>query len=158
MCAGPVRFMALALSQALLLAALAPGAAMAADKEVVFLGFGGTHERNLKRYVIPDFEKKTGIKVVYVSGTMPANFAKVQAQRARPEADVIWDNDLSHLGGRIQGLFEKLDPARVPDVKDVYDLATDGTGIGVMQGFQVEGLQYNVRAFREPPPSSRSTT
>ena len=41
-----------------------PVAALAQPKEVVFLGFGGTHERNLREHAIPAFEKQTGIKVI----------------------------------------------------------------------------------------------
>jgi spermidine/putrescine-binding protein len=41
-------------------AALAP----AQPKEVVFLGFGGTHEKNLREHAIPAFEKQCGIKVI----------------------------------------------------------------------------------------------
>ncbi|MBI4246196.1 MAG: ABC transporter substrate-binding protein, partial [Candidatus Rokubacteria bacterium] len=132
-------------------------AAPAAPKEVVFLGFGGTHERNMKERVLPPFERKHGVKVVYVTGTMAANFARVQAQKARPEADVIWDNDLTHVTGKMLGLFEKLDARRVVNLKDVYDVARDPGGIGVMQGFQAEGLEYNTKIFKDrglPAPTS----
>jgi ABC-type glycerol-3-phosphate transport system substrate-binding protein len=80
--------MALALIPGLSFAACFPLSTLAADREVVVLDFGGTHERNMERTVIPDFERKTGLEVVYVSGTMAANFARVQAQRGRPEAEV----------------------------------------------------------------------
>jgi putative spermidine/putrescine transport system substrate-binding protein len=124
---------------------------------VVFLGFGGLHEKNMKERVLPPFEKKHNAKVLYVTGTMAANFARAQAQKARPEADVLWANDLTHVMGKAQTLFEKLDAARVANLKDVYDVSRDADGIGVMQGFQAEGLQYNTRIFRErnlPPPTS----
>ena len=121
----------------------------AQTREVVFLGFGGTHERNMKDRVLPPFERKHNVKVVYVTGTMAANFARVQAQKGRPEADVLWNNDLVHVVGKRMGLFEKLDPARVTNLKDVYDVARDPESIGVMQGFQAEGLQYNTKVFRD---------
>ena len=53
----------LALLAGLGVAALAP----AQPKEVVFLGFGGTHEKNLREHAIPAFEKQSGIKVIYVA-------------------------------------------------------------------------------------------
>ena len=85
----------LALLAGLGVVALAP----AQPKEVVFLGFGGTHEKNLREHAIPAFEKQSGIKVIYVAGTMAANFARAQAQKGRPDADVLWNNDLIHLKG-----------------------------------------------------------
>lgn len=137
--------------------ALAPAGLPAQPREVVFLGFGGTHEKNMRERVLPPFERRHNAKVVYVTGTMAANFAKVQAQRSRPEADVLWNNDLVHVIGKRMGLFEKLDAARVPHLKDVHDVARDADGIGVMQGFQAQGIQYNTRVFRErgfPAPTS----
>jgi putative spermidine/putrescine transport system substrate-binding protein len=136
---------------------LLPLSASAQSKEVVFLGFGGTHEKNLKERAIPAFERKHGVKVIYVSGTMAANFARAQAQKGRPEADVLWNNDIVHVIGKKMGLFEKLDPQRVPSLKDVQDVARDREGIGVMQGIQAQGIQYASRVFMDkgwPPPAS----
>ena len=134
-----------------------PAAPIAQTREVVFLGFGGTHEKNMRERVLPPFEKKSGITVVYVVGTTASNFARVQAQKARPEADVLWNNDLIHVAGKAMGLFERLDPGRIGNLKDVHDIARDPDGIGVMQGFQAHGLQYNAKVFKErgwPAPAS----
>lgn len=135
----------------------ATGPAPAQQREVVFLGFGGTHEKNMKERLLPAFERAHGVKVVYVTGTMASNFARVQAQKSRPEADVLWNNDLIHVTGKRMGLYERLDPARTASLKDVYDVARDGDGIGVMQGFQAEGIEYNTKVFKEKgwaPPIS----
>jgi putative spermidine/putrescine transport system substrate-binding protein len=142
---------------ALLAVLLLPLSVAAQSKEVVFLGFGGTHEKNLRERAIPAFEKNYGAKVIYVSGTMAANFARAQAQKGRPEADVLWDNDITHVIGKKMGLFEKLDPQRVPALKEVYDVARDRDGIGVGQGIQAQGIQYASRVFRDkgwPAPTS----
>jgi putative spermidine/putrescine transport system substrate-binding protein len=123
----------------------------------VFVGFGGTHERNMKERVLPAFERKHGVRVIYVPGTTASNFARIQSQRARPEADVLWNNDVIHISGKRMGLFERLDPQRVVNLGDVYDAARDPDGIGVMQGFQAHGLEYNAKVFRDkgwPAPSS----
>jgi putative spermidine/putrescine transport system substrate-binding protein len=134
-----------------------PGSVPPGQKEVIFYGFGGTHEKNMRARVIPGFEKQYGVKVTYVTGTSNSNFAKVRAQKDRPEGDVLWTNDVLHVVGKRLGLFERLDPERVANLKDVLDVAKDPDGIGVMQGFQAEGLQYNTRVFKEkgwPAPTS----
>jgi putative spermidine/putrescine transport system substrate-binding protein len=143
------RLLALALLVVLAVAVAGAPARSQSAREVVFLGFGGTHEKNMRERVLPPFERKHGVKVVYVAGTMAANFARVQAQKSRPEADVIWDNDLTHVTGKKLGLFERLDPRRATNLTDVYDVSRDAEGIGVMQGFQAEGLEYNARVFRD---------
>jgi putative spermidine/putrescine transport system substrate-binding protein len=134
-----------------------PGSVPAAQKEVVFYGFGGTHEKNMRAQIIPAFEKKYGVKVVYVTGTANSNFAKVRAQKDRPEGDVLWSNDVLHVVGKRLGLYEKIDAQRLTNGKDLLDIAKDAEGIGVMQGFQAEGLVYNTKVFKEkgwPAPTS----
>jgi putative spermidine/putrescine transport system substrate-binding protein len=134
-----------------------PGSLPAGQKEVIFYGFGGTHEKNMRARVIPPFEQKYGVKVVYVTGTSNSNFAKVRAQKDRPEGDVLWTNDVLHVVGKRLGLFDTLDAARVTNLPDVLDIARDPDGIGVMQGFQAEGLEYNTKIFSEkgwPAPTS----
>ena len=84
----------------------ATGPAPAQQREVVFLGFGGTHEKSMKERLLPAFERAHGVQVVYVTGTMASNFARVQAQKSRPEADVLWNNDLIHVTGKRMGLYE----------------------------------------------------
>jgi putative spermidine/putrescine transport system substrate-binding protein len=126
-----------------------PGSVPPAQKEVIFYGFGGTHEKNMRTRVIPAFEKKYGVKVTYVTGTANGNFAKVRAQKDRPEGDVLWTNDVLHVVGKRLGLYEKVDAARLTNLKDLVDIAKDGEGIGVMQGFQAEGLQYNTKVFKD---------
>jgi len=134
-----------------------PGSVPPAQKEIVFYGFGGTHEKNMRARIIPAFEQKYGVKVVYVTGTANSSFAKVRAQKDRPEGDVLWTNDVLHVVGKRLGLFEKLDPQRLTNLNDVLDIAKDSEGIGAMQGFQAEGLQYNTKVFRDkgwPVPTS----
>src|SRR5574341_192013 len=104
------------------------------QKEVVFAGAGGTFETNFRTKIFPKFEEKTGIKVIYATGTTTGNFAKVQAQRARPEIDVIWTNDVTHGMGKQLGLYAPLDPKRVANLEYVYPFASDPDGIGVTQG------------------------
>jgi hypothetical protein len=138
--ADPLRLTIVAVIAAALLCSIPP--AFAEQQEVVFVGFGGSHEKNMRERVLPPFERRSGVKVLYVPGTTASNFARVQSQRARPDADVLWNNDLVHVAGKSMGLFDKLDPRQVPNLAQIYDVARDPDGIGVMQGFQAHGLEY----------------
>uniref|UniRef100_A0A9E8A1M3 ABC transporter substrate-binding protein n=1 Tax=Bosea sp. NBC_00436 TaxID=2969620 RepID=A0A9E8A1M3_9HYPH len=118
---------------------------------------GGTIETFMRNEVIPGFEKETGIKVTYAVGTALSNYARVIATRRRPEIDLFWANDLAHLAGKQQGLYLKLDPALIPNLKEVYSVARDSDGIGVMCSVSGCGLQYNPQKFAEAglaPPTS----
>lgn len=131
--------------------------ARAAENELVFAGFGGSLQKALQSTVIPAFEKKHNVKVIYVTGTSNQILAKVKAQRERPQIDVIWANDTTHYQGKVEKLYAKLDPAKVPNLSHLYDFAKDPDGIGVVMGFQALGLEYNTKVFHEKgwaPPTS----
>jgi putative spermidine/putrescine transport system substrate-binding protein len=152
-----------AFSTAIALTAFAVGfsrpAAAAEEKELVFAGFGGSLQKALQSTVIPAFEKKYGIRVIYVTGTSNQILAKVKTQKNRPQIDVIWANDTTHYQGKAEGLFAKLDPAKVPHLEQLYDFAKDPDGVGVVMGIQSLGVQYNTDVFREKgwePPTSWS--
>jgi len=139
------------------LAGIGSSAQAAEEKELVFAGFGGSLQKSLQATVIPAFEKKYGVKVVYVTGTSNQILAKVKAQKNSPQIDVIWANDTTHYQGKAEKLYAKLDPAKVPNLSQVYDFAKDRDGIGIVMGIQALGIEYNTQVFKEKgwaPPTS----
>jgi putative spermidine/putrescine transport system substrate-binding protein len=129
------------------------------EGEVVFAGYGGTFEQFARNELIPAFEKQTGIKVRFVVGTALSNFAKVMASRSSPEIDLYWSNELTHVAGKQQGLYEKLDPAICTNLADVTESAKDPDNIGVASYVMATGIQYNSKAFADagmPAPSAWS--
>ena len=140
---------------------ITPAHAQAAgsESEVVLAGYGGTFEQFTRNEIMPAFEKATGIKVKLVVGTALSNFAKVVASRNSPEIDVYWSNELTHVAGKQQGLYEKLDPAIVTHLPDVADAVRDPDGIGVASYVMATGIQYNSKAFADagiPAPTAWS--
>jgi putative spermidine/putrescine transport system substrate-binding protein len=125
--------------------------------EVVMATFGGTIEQFVRAEIVPAFEKATGIRVKLVIGTALSNFAKVSAARANPDIDVYWSNELTHVAGKQQGLYERLDPKVVTNLVDVHDFATDPDGIGVGVYVLATGIMFNAKALRDagiPAPTS----
>ena len=141
-------------------ALLAPYVAKAApaplEKELVFACNGGILEamfHNLGN----TFEQKTGTKVSLVIGTALGNLAKIQVAKNAPEIDVAFSPDLPHVAGKQTGVFEKLDPAVVTNLAQVYDIAKDPGGIGVGCLLTAIGIGYNSQKYREagiPAPTS----
>ncbi len=133
--------------------------AAGAESEVVLAGYGGTFEQFTRNEIMPTFEKATGIKVKLVIGTALSNFAKVVASRNSPEIDVYWSNELTHVAGKQQGLYEKLDPAIVTHLPEVTEAVRDPDGIGVASYVMATGIQYNSKAFADagvPAPTAWS--
>lgn len=141
------------------LAALPLGGAQAAgpiEKELVFACNGGILEK-LFRNMGASFEKTTGCKVTYLAGTQLSNLARIQAAKANPDIDVVFNSDLSHAAGKQTDLYEKLDRSVVTNLADTYEAALDPAGIGVASSLTSIGIGYNTQKFKEagiPPITS----
>ncbi len=128
-----------------------------AAEELILASYGGSIEQFLRKDLLPTFEKETGIKVIYSAGTALSQLSKVIATRSRPEIDIYWSNDLTHAAGKAMGLFDKVDPAIVTNLKQMIDGALDPQGIGVTTHIASTGLQYNAEKFKQAgwaPPTS----
>jgi putative spermidine/putrescine transport system substrate-binding protein len=140
-------------------ATLPAGSARAAgpiEKDLVFACNGGILEKLFRAMGAP-FEKETGCKITYVAGTQLSNLARIRAAKASPDIDVVFNSDLSHAAGKPADLYEKLDPAVVTNLKDVYAEALDPQGIGVASALTSIGIGYNTQKFQEagiPPITS----
>ncbi len=143
------------LLSSLSLAALASAAPAAAQTKTFYVaGYGGSFEQTMRKEVIPDFEKKHGVKVEYVAGNSTDTLAKLQAQKGNQQIDVIIVDDgpmfqAIQLGfcGKVQGL----NPA------DLYDAARFKDDKAVAIGLVGTGLMYNTKLFAEkgwPAPAS----
>ena len=53
---------------------------IAQQKTLTVAAYGGSWEQTLRKFVIPDFEAKHGVKVEYVAGNSTDTLAKLQAQ------------------------------------------------------------------------------
>ena len=129
----------------------------ASNDEVVFAGFGGSLETMFRDKISPVFEKLTGIKLKYVVGTALSNYSKLIATRSKPDIDVYWSNELTHIGGKQNSLFTKLDPNIVTNLRDVLSIGRDPDDIGVASYLIATVLQYNTQAYKEAglsPPTS----
>jgi putative spermidine/putrescine transport system substrate-binding protein len=118
----------------------------AQQKTLTVAAYGGSWEQTLRKFVIPDFEAKHGVKVEYVAGNSTDTLAKLQAQKANQVIDVAIVDDgpmyqAIQLGfcARIEGLAkdELYDAAKFKDDKAV---AVGQTGTGFM---------INTKVFKE---------
>lgn len=138
-------------------AALAFGAATPAFAQptTLYVGsYGGSTEKVFKEKLIPAFEAKNNVKIVYVAGNSTDTLAKLQAQKGKQELNVVLLDDGPMYQAVQFGFCDKL--ADAPVLKDLYPAAkiTDkAVGIGIVS----TGLAYNTEAFKKanlPPPDS----
>jgi len=125
----------------------------AAPQSIVVTSFGGVFEKTIREVIVPDFEKNTGAKAQVMSGQPEQWMAQVEANRAHPPIDVMFNNiDGAILAGKM-GLVEKLDPAKIPNLADIPKQLTDIVqGWGVIFTFGSWGFAYHER-LKNPPKS-----
>lgn len=118
--------------------------------------FGGSWGDAFNECVAQPFTKQTGIKVVPEIGTSTVNLSKLEQQKAAPAIDAVWmDSGVSELA-MAAGVFDALDPERIPNMKGVIPegvYSHDGITYAVSTGFYAVGLAYNTKEVKTPPSS-----
>jgi len=137
------------------LAMMAAGTAMA-DTPTMYVGaYGGSTEKLMKEKIIPAFEAKHDVKIVYVPGNSTDTLAKLQAQKRAQELDVVLLDDGPMYQAVNFGFCDTINASET--VSNVYDIARMGTDKAIGIGFVVTGIAYNRKMFEEqgwPLPSS----
>jgi putative spermidine/putrescine transport system substrate-binding protein len=108
----------------------------------------------MRKEIIPAFEHKTGAKVEYVAGNSTDNIARMQAQRANPEIDVLIADDGPMYQAVALGLCTDL---KGIDFNALYPVANMKTGKSVTIGVVATGIVYNKKYFDDnkiPAPTS----
>ena len=147
-------------SVALLTLALVIGwqsAGQSQTKEFVVAAWGDPYEAGWRKSLVPAFEKKHGVKVVWVQGFSTQTLAKLRAQKDSPQIDIAMMDDGPHRQAVALGLVEKLDRGKLASAKELYDMAFEPNDMGISFGLAVYGLYYNTKAFADnkwAPPTS----
>jgi spermidine/putrescine-binding protein len=136
-------------------AGLAAGAglAVAQSDELVVVLPGGTLEKVLRRSWVEPFEKKTHAKATVVTGLTMENLAKLRAQKGNPQIDVVIFDPPGAIPAANEGLLEKLDPARIPNLRDQYPFEIQKHGFFATDWLSNQVLAYNTKYVKEPPKS-----
>jgi putative spermidine/putrescine transport system substrate-binding protein len=117
----------LAASAGLLTMARAAGAqpapAIAKGTTLTVSTWGGITSDGIRDYVAPEFEKRTGAKIVFDIGGQGARFNKLLAQKGNQTADVFFGTDESLVGGLRAGVLQVADRKAITNFADVYDWA-----------------------------------
>lgn len=131
----------------------AQGAADSSDSgSVVVQGYSGIFQDNYEKAVIEPFQKKyPDIKVTYQGGGSSAdNLAALRAAKNDPTADVsIMDLSVSDTANK-SDLFQPLDPAKVPNMKDVDKRGQVAGNYGPAVTFDSLVLIYNKKVNPAP--------
>lgn len=86
----------------------------------------------IQREVIPAFERENKCRVFTIEGATLSNIAALRATRDNPRYSVMSMDDVGIPQAKQEGLIERLDPAKIPNLERVYKryIFEDGYGVG----------------------------
>jgi len=129
------------------------GLAFGQSNELVVVLPGGTLEKVLRKSWVEPFEKKYNAKAIVMTGLTMENLAKLRAQKGNPQIDVVPFDPPGAIPAANEGLLEKLDPERIPNLKDQYPFEIQKHGLFATQWLSNQVLAYNTNFIKEPPKS-----
>ena len=134
---------------AVLFGALAAHPAEAQQKTFTISWWGYNGEK-MNANIIEPFKKICGCNVVFETGNNADRLNKVKV-RGGKGVDLIYLTDAYSQQGIDQGLFQKIDRSKIPNVKDLYDIAQDPQG-GYGPAYTIGriGLVYNSATVKPP--------
>ena len=131
---------------------------MANDKKVYFASWGGMMQTMFEDELAPYFQEETGYEAVFIPiATSMEMVARVMAEKNSPRIDVVMLDAGPSAHARAQGLFERLDPAIVTSLQDMYEIAQVPKGEGVLNLVAGSGILYDTEVFEKqnwPAPTS----
>jgi len=140
-----------------LFGAASVSAPASAQDTMYFAGYGGSSQKLFEKEILPPFEAKHNVKIVYVAGRSAATVAKLKAQQGNQEINVAMVDDGPMQQAIQSGFCAKVTDA--PVYKDIYDVAGvsrfGGNAVGI--GLVATGITYNKATFEKngwAPPTS----
>jgi putative spermidine/putrescine transport system substrate-binding protein len=105
----------------------APSLANAQDKRLVITAFAGVHGDNVKKHVLDPFTAKTGTRFDIKYGGANEWLTSAIVNRAKPEIDICFLSiPLAMRAIKLDGVFEELTPALVPNALELAPIFYDG--------------------------------
>ena len=115
---------------------------------------GGEYEEVARKLVIGPFEKKYGASVSVTPGSSSQMLTRIRAEKQNPSQDVVMLDSSPAAIAINEGLVEKIDPANIPNLKDMDPMALDKQGYGPIIHSHSIGLAYNADLMKKPIPKS----
>jgi putative spermidine/putrescine transport system substrate-binding protein len=113
--------------------------------------WSGPEGDTIIKNVVDPFKAETGAEVVVDYGNTASSIAKLRAQKNDPQLDVTMMDDVGVYETAPEGLLMKIDPAKIPNLKDVdpHFIVKDGLGIGFFTFGDT--LVYNTNYYKSAP-------
>ncbi|GAA0936149.1 ABC transporter substrate-binding protein [Nonomuraea longicatena] len=144
-----------ALPALLVLVATACGGTPETARGTLVVSVFGYAADRVEEAVVTPFERQTGIDVVLETGGNADRLSKLRANRTAPTVDVVLMSDLYAAMGEKEGLFDTLDPARLPNLADAHAFARNPRGYGPAYTYALLGIAYRTDRLAAAPTLDR---
>lgn len=134
-------------------AASLPGGAGAQGQRITANTYPGLWEEAHRLHLIPAFKKATNADLVMTPMLSVDVIARIIAARANPPFDATINDEGPFMANLGADLFDTLDKAKIPNLKDIPAKFIDPSGRGVYVSAQIVGLCYNPEKIKTPPTS-----
>jgi putative spermidine/putrescine transport system substrate-binding protein len=111
----------------------------------------GQYQDTLTRLVIEPFQKKHDVRVLVTPGSSTEMLAKLRAEKASPSVDLVVIAETVAVTGRLEGIFEKMDRAKIPNMTAVEPKALNPAGFGFASLYATAGIGYNAEKVKPAP-------
>lgn len=98
-----------------------------AEAKTLTISWWGFNGEKLDQFIVKPFEEKCGCELVFETGNNADRLNKIKI-RGGAGVDVAYFTDSYSQIGIAEGLFQKIDPAKIPNLAGLYDLAKDPQG------------------------------
>lgn len=118
---------------------LALTAAAEAQDKTLTISVYGVSQDAYKEALYAPFEASCGCTLVIESGNSSERLAKLEANAAAPLVDLIAFSDANALDASRKDLLAAFDPAKLPNLGNIYDFARDPIGGNLAVGYTFYG-------------------
>lgn len=137
-----------------LAAAAAFRPAFAAEpQELTATTFPGAWEESHRRFLLPAFQKATGVQAVLSASQAVDSVTKLNAAQANPPFDVVLMDEGPYLQGVELGLFRPIVVAKAPNLASLPVRFVPPGAMGAYVSAQVFGIVTNSDTVKTPPAS-----
>ncbi len=109
------------------LAVMLASGPVAAQGKTLTISWWGFNGEKLDQYIVKPFQEKCGCTLVFETGNNADRLNKIKIRNGEG-VDVAYFTDSYSQIGIEEGLFQKVDPSKIPNLAGIYDLSKDPQG------------------------------